>query len=159
MCRKEFGTLGIAGEPPPKAARAARAAAPAPAPAPPPAPADPAEGQIFSKIGPNPVVICPMTELPTAIEACKTAGLTPLIMDRSLDHSYDTFHSYSGAVLLDAKAMAMGVSMQGKTVAEVMEDARKKVRMREETTPLIHRKRTSPCHSDCTSHARRWCMP
>jgi hypothetical protein len=72
------------------------------------------------------MVCVKMTAVPKAIEDAQAAGLTPLIIDRSESHAYDAFLGYAASIL-DAKAMALDVSVQKKPIAEVMDKQRKTI--------------------------------
>jgi len=70
------------------------------------------------------IKVCAMTELPAALEEAANAGLTPLVIDRSSQHAVDTFWTYSASIL-DAKKMALDVTVRKEPMKDVMDKQRK----------------------------------
>lgn len=125
LMNKEYDGMGIGAAP-------AAAAAPAPAPEEKkpaekkPFPTPPAGFSLKAAPEGTGITICSMTDLPKALEAAKEAKLTPLVMDRSESHACDTFWSYQ-AQILDAKKMALDVSLRKEPILDVMDRQRKTI--------------------------------
>merc|ERR1719198_1174122 len=97
-----------------------------------------------------------LKELPAAIEAAKQKGLTPLIIDSSDDHKVDTFYSYSGDSVMDAKMLSLEVAKIKDAAAkeakktESLETARKKLvhAMKKGINLYISMQQASPSFTD-----------
>lgn len=68
-----------------------------------------------------------LTELLTACESAIANGKTPLVIDDSEDHKVDTFLSYQSVSVLDGKKMGLDKSMRHVPIADIMDEARKKI--------------------------------
>ncbi|GMH56256.1 hypothetical protein TL16_g02092 [Triparma laevis f. inornata] len=75
----------------------------------------------------TPVIECPMTELPTVVDAARLAGLTPLILDRSANHLLDTFHNYKADGMLDAKMWTLKLAKKEIPQEDALEGLRHKL--------------------------------
>lgn len=73
------------------------------------------------------VKVIPLTALMESIDEAVAAGLTPLVVDSSVDAKVDTFFSYRSAVMLDGKKMGLDKSLRGVDIADIMESARVKL--------------------------------
>jgi hypothetical protein len=79
-----------------------------------------------------------LTELIETIKTAVDNGKTPLIIDPSEDSKVDTFFSYSGRMILDAKKLSLDKSMRKVPVQDLMDEARKKlVSSLKQGVPLI----------------------
>mmetsp|Transcript_19492 Transcript_19492/g.40675 ORF Transcript_19492/g.40675 Transcript_19492/m.40675 type:complete len:262 (-) Transcript_19492:54-839(-) len=73
---------------------------------------------------PPALIICKMTELPKKLEEARSAGLTPIVCDRSCDHLIDTFYQYKADLSLDVKALSLKVAKKEITLEEAQEKLR-----------------------------------
>jgi hypothetical protein len=75
----------------------------------------------------QPLAFIKLVDLLEAVQTAVNSGKTPLVVDHSADSKVDTFYSYHTAIILDGKKMGIEKSIQKIPIAEILENARKKL--------------------------------